>query len=120
MRPIHNFRKIRSSQSAYIKKRKPPNGFSFFFKMYKNMLKEAFPTLSPQDIMKKAGERWRASPPYLKNSFIMYANESRTMQNYDLAQPTVPCPSSTIMINSSIEEENESARLEKLFYDYVN
>lgn len=86
--------------------------------MYKTILKEESPTLSPQDIMKKAGERWRTSSPYLKNSFIMYAADKRTIQNYDSAQPTLPY-ASTIMINSSVKEDGESS-LKKLFDDFIN
>lgn len=106
MRPTRNLREIRSNPSplAYVKKRKSPTAFSLFFKMYNNILKEEFPTSTPQEIMKKAGERWRASTPSLKNLFIMYASERQKMQNYDSAHPP---PSFVNVFDTNKKEEEE-------------
>ncbi|GET50516.1 uncharacterized protein OCT59_001766 [Rhizophagus irregularis] len=83
--------------------------------MYRNFLKKEFPTLTPQEIMRKAGERWRASPPKLKNSFILHATKERAMQNYHSAQ--LP-PSSVNYIN--IFEENAEDAIEILFNEIIS
>lgn len=113
----NNLRGIRSNHSSasYTKKKKSPNGFSIFFSMYKDILKKDFPTLSPQEIMKKAGERWRVSPPQLKNSFIMYASKKKTIQNYDSAQ----LPPSSVNYINIFEENAEDVGVELLFNELI-
>ncbi|CAB4481830.1 unnamed protein product [Rhizophagus irregularis] len=83
--------------------------------MYRNLLKKDFPTLTSQEIMKKAGERWKASPPKLKNKFILHAAKERAMQNYNSAQ--LP-PSSVNYIN--IFEENAEDAIEILFDEIIS
>ncbi|GBB94149.1 hypothetical protein RclHR1_00230027 [Rhizophagus clarus] len=108
-----NLREIRANPStstctaAGIKKKKPPNGFSFYYKMYKNDLMKEFPSYKPCMILKKASERWEIAPPVLKNGFLKYADEENKLRNYDPPHAPQPPPNLTKVLNLREEEDEK-------------
>src|SRR4051794_4023107 len=119
MPPSHDpkFKEIRPNHLPLtnIKKKKSPNGFAIYFTKYRAILKREFPNYTPQQIMREAGRRWRKSPVELKNSFLKYAAEEKSIKDHDSAQMAVPPSPLTNIIDStkSMSEEDEA------FYEYI-
>ena len=50
-----------SEESSEPKKKREPTDYNIFVKENMSVVKEEFPELSRQDLMRKVGERWKAS-----------------------------------------------------------
>ncbi|CAB4410767.1 unnamed protein product [Rhizophagus irregularis] len=64
-------------------KRKSANGFSFFYKFSRNILKREHPNSSPREKMIRAARLWSASPNEVKNSFKRYAEDDNALMTFD-------------------------------------
>ncbi|RGB41718.1 hypothetical protein C1646_662823 [Rhizophagus diaphanus] len=121
------YKKIRmnpSSSATVTKKKKPPNGFSIFFKMYTPYIKQQFPNYSSNEIMKEAAHQWNNTPQDLKNSFLIYAADEGWIHHY--VRSTVPPRSSTNIFDSSKKEKKEVEKDchhpddDELFHKFIN
>ncbi|PKK72656.1 hypothetical protein RhiirC2_373644, partial [Rhizophagus irregularis] len=94
-------------------KRKSPNGFSIFFKLYRNILKNQHPTFTPQQIMREAGAFWRSLSNELKNSFIIYARDESALMTYD-SKETKPA-----IIMFDRDDRDDNTAIERLFDEII-